>query len=186
MELAVRAAFWLTRYSALQKSSRLDTRFADQLLRDMIKSEHGIHVLYQAITDGRAGRQPSRVRADGTAERPVNGQTDIDDRWLRQSFLPQSDNDAGDIEPGALALASERNPHEVLTERILALLREAEGLEVRLQGLRTIEDPPGTALVEVEGCPGDTADDIRAALQGVSDEVVRLKTIWYQRGIGSR
>lgn len=184
-ELAVRAAFWLTRYNALQKSSRTDTRFADQLLEDIRLTEHGLLVLHRAIEDARAGQHPRQVREDGTiAEAPSGSHLLVDDAWLRRTFpVPEvegpEDNPGSEDEP-------EWDAHDELRSAIYAVRNDAQTLSAKVKALDSIlDDGQRGALVETEGVPSDVAEEIESRLDKARMRVYGLRTIWEKRNDGS-
>lgn len=173
-ELAVRGAFWLTRYSALQKSSRRDTRFAEELLEDVCTSDHGLRVLHRAITDGRAGTIPRRVREDGSILTTADGSTQpMDDGWLRETFPPRAD------EPVATGGGAEPDwtPEEELRTRIYSIRDDAEALKNKVDSLRevTVDDRP---LVDSSGIPRDVAEETAQTLRDTEGRVRELGVVW--------
>lgn len=179
-ELAVRGAFWLTRYSALQKSSRRDTRFADELLEQMWACEHGIRVLHRAIEDGRMGTVPRQVRADGSLLVTADSSNkSMDDSWLRQEFPPPAPPEEAD---GELEVPTPDNdPVLELRQRIYAVRDDAESLRQKVRSLDevTVE---GNPLVEDRGIPTDTAQEIKDSLQAVETRVTELEFMWRRTG----
>lgn len=177
-ELAVRGAFWLTRYSSLQKSSRTDTRLANEVLRELQNKEHGLRCLYQAIVDGRAGMVPRQVREDGSVVTTGTGATlDQTDRWLRETFpkVEETGGAAGGEEiPGG---EEEIAPVDVLRERIYAVRDEASTLARRVAGLSEVEEG-GQPLVERVGIPSDIVSEIASDLDQARTSVVILGAVW--------
>ena len=178
-ELAVRGAFWLTRYSSLQKSSRVDPRLADEVLREIHSSEHGLRCLYQAIVDGRAGVVPRQVRADGSIVSTATGVEPAQtDRWLRETFpkVDVSDDsaDGGDSDAGGENVVA---PIDILRDRIYGLRDEASTVARRVAGLlEVVED--GHPLVERVGIPSDVVADISSDLDKARTRVSILGDIW--------
>ncbi len=178
-ELAVRAAFWLTRFSSLQKSSRTDTRFADELLEDVSATMRGRHQLYQAILDGRTGEIPRQVREDGTLARAVTGETLVaDDRWLRTTFPAQLGET--DDEP-----EEEFTPADDLRLRTYAIRDDVATLASKIDALADVKDGDHP-LVDIVGIPDDIAADIGEHLSQSRDRVQRLGFIWQMSGGATR
>lgn len=179
-ELAVRGAFWLTRYSALQKSSRRDTRFADEVLEQMLHSPHGLHVLYQAVVDGRSGTLPRQVRDDGTIVETADGSSrPVDDQWLRITFPPpvQEPED----EPDDEVPSPENDPVTLLRQRIYGIRDDVESLERKVAALDDVE-VDGSSLVEERGIPTDTAQEIKGNLRKIDTRVTELEFTWRRSG----
>lgn len=174
-ELAVRGAFWLTRFSALQKSSRLDTRFADELLEHIYVTTHGIRVLHRAIVDGRAGVIPRQVRDDGTLVTTADGAHKlIDDRWLRQTFAvpaPIGDSKRED------ELQTQWTPEDELRQRIYGARDDAISFEAKVDALAEVK-VEGRSLVEDQGIPKDIADEMTESLRRAEDRVRELGVVW--------
>lgn len=179
-ELAVRAAFWLTRYNALQKSSRTDTRFADELLENIRQTEHGLRVLAQAILSARAGGPPQQVREEGSVAAAPDGKLlFVDDQWLRRTF-PMPDA----VESEAVGTDAEEEPtwepQDELRSRIYAIRDDSETLAAKVESLKEVEDE-GRALIETEGVPSSTADEIAQRLDDSRLRIHVLKAVWQAR-----
>ncbi len=177
-ELAVRGAFWLTRYSSLQKSSRVDPRLADEVLREIHSTEHGLRCLYQAIVDGRGGVVPRQVRADGSVVSTATGaEPEQTDRWLRETFPKADVSDDSPAGAGSEAGGEEPAPMDVLRERIYGLRDEASTVARRVAGLlEVVED--GHPLVERVGIPSDVVAEISSDLDRARTRVSILGDIW--------
>ena len=174
-ELAVRAAFWLTRYSCLQKSSRTDTRFADELLEDVSASDRGKHLLHQAIVDGRQGVIPRQVREDGSLATSVTGdELVVNDRWLRVAFPAQLVPDDGDESDG-FTVADD------LRLRTYAIRDDVVTLSSKIDALLDVKED-GQALVEVVGIPDDIATDVADHLSRARDRIQKLGFTWQMNG----
>lgn len=179
-ELAVRAAFWLTRYNALQKSSRTDTRFADELLEDLRLDPHGLRVLARAVEDARGGNPPQQVREDGTVAISPDGKALlVDDRWLRLTF-PMLEEDEPEADPDAHQDEPEWEPRDELRTRIYAIRNDAETLAAKVAALADVEDQD-QVLVSTEGIPADVAHEIQKHLDESRTKVLVLKAIWEAR-----
>lgn len=174
-ELAVRAAFWLTRYSSLQKSSRTDARFADELLRDIAAKPRGKQQFYQAVVDGRGATIPRQVREDGNVATSATGEElSVEDRWLRKTFEPQE----APIEEDA---DEDFEPNDELRSRYYAIRDDAGTLTTKIEALREVEQD-GKPLVEAVGIPQDTVEDISRSLSESRDRIQRLGVIWQMNG----
>jgi hypothetical protein len=85
-ESATPADGWVAAAWAVGNAER-DNRSPGAVLALVMSSEHGIHLLYQAIVDGREGQPPRRVDdqgnrvPDGTGVVPA-----IANAWLRDTF----------------------------------------------------------------------------------------------------
>ena len=187
-EMAVRAAFWLTRYNALQKSSRTDTRFADQLLEDVRSTQHGLRVLHRTVEDGRAGKVPRQVREDGSiAQSPDGADLLVDDTWLRRTFSAAEEVETGD-EP-----IDETEPawdaQDELRAAIYGIRDDAQTLRAKVDALDEIrENDQPDALVRSQGIPADVADDISNWLDKSRKRMFVLQAVWEARndtGLGS-
>lgn len=177
-ELAVRGAFWLTRFSSLQKSSRTDPRLANEVLKEMQAKEHGLRCLYQAIVDGRAGIVPRQVREDGSVVTTGTG-ADLQqtDRWLRETFPKAEDNGESDEDGPADPQTDEVSAVDVLRERIYSVRDEASTLARRVEGLAEVEED-GQPLVERVGIASDIVSEIASDLDQARTRVVILGSVW--------
>lgn len=177
-DLCLRAAFWLTRYAALQKSSRADRRYADQLLRDIASSEYGVYTLYQSILDGRSGTHPRRVREDGALATNSRGDhLDLDDATLRREF-PMTPDPGGPDDPDD----PDTDPQDLLDEAVRGLRQDAARLQQRVTELPAIVDADGASLVSAQGVPRDITDEMSATLESAKTSLIQYGVIWAQRG----
>jgi hypothetical protein len=183
-ELAARGAFWLTRYSCLQKSSRTDPRLANEVLRELQNKEHGLRCLYQSIVDGRVGVIPRQVREDGTVLTTAGGvEQPQTDKWLRETFpkseSPSGDDGAGDPADGGSETPDppEPDPTDVLRARIYSLRDEVSTIGRRVSDLDTIE-VDGRPLVEVVGIAADIVDEVSGTLDRARLRVSMLGETW--------
>lgn len=177
-ELAVRGAFWLTRYSSLQKSSRTDPRLANEVLREVQAKEHGLRCLYQAIVDGRAEIVPRQVREDGSVVTTGTG-ADLQqtDRWLRETF-PKAEEAKGPTGGGEVPKEEEEIAAvDVLRDRVYAVRDEAATLARRVTGLTEVEED-GQPLVERVGIASDIVTEIAQDLDQARTRVAILGAVW--------
>jgi hypothetical protein len=177
-ELAVRGAFWLTRYSALQRSSRTDQRFADQVLADMMKTEQGVQQLYQAVIDGREGVALRRVRTTGEIMTSEAGESLlVDDRRLREMFPPG-------LEPEVAPETSNDppDPHEVLLGQLYSIRDDVLSVQNKLEAVEDIQDEHGNPLARAVGCPQDQVEVTVDALDKIRTRMVQLGAIWQVTG----
>jgi hypothetical protein len=182
-ELAVRGAFWLTRYSSLQKSSRTDPRLANEVLRELQAKDHGLRALHRAVVDGRGGIIPRQVREDGSIITTAAGEEPHQtDKWLRDTFPkpePGGDgtNGAGSETEGGSSGADEPQPEDVLRDRIYSLRDQASTVALRVDDLGSVvvDDQP---LVDRVGIMVDVADDIATELDRARSRVQYLGEVW--------
>ncbi|KRF28937.1 hypothetical protein [Phycicoccus sp. Soil802] len=178
-ELAVRGAFWLTRYSALQKSSRTDTRFAEELLQDIIRTAHGARVLHQAIVDGRAAQHPRQVNEQGEiSQTPADKDMLVDDQWLRKTFVSaEPDGDGGGGEDGP---EPDWTPRDELRHRIFGIRDDSGTLLAKIEALDEITEED-QKIANVDGVPKDIADEVSLNLDRARMRIVGLGTTWAAR-----
>ncbi len=177
-ELAVRGAFWLTRFSALQRSSRTDQRFADQLLEDLMRTVQGVHQLYQAVVDGRDGEPLRRVRVSGEIMTSESGEALlVEDRRLRETFPagvePEVAPEGPDVPP---------QPHEVLLVRLYSIRDDVLSVQNKVEALEEVEDDDGNALAPAVGFSQDQVELTVEALDKVRTRMVQLGAIWQVTG----
>ncbi|MGW1447617.1 hypothetical protein ACWCO3_04910 [Micromonospora sp. NPDC002411] len=180
-ELAALAQFHLTRSGALRREAfgsggtTQDKRGPQDILRAMLEDQQGLHLLHQAIVDGRAGRAPGVVDGKG---RPVHGRVDdhgvllpdqngaeaeITDRWLRDEAFPRP----GLSRPMPAPPVSE-SPEMKLARLKTSVLRALEALEYQVESLEQHTDEDDTPFIELQGWPTEDLlqrlDDIRSRM----------------------
>ncbi|MGK5676713.1 hypothetical protein ACSNOB_28235 [Micromonospora sp. URMC 106] len=180
-ELAALAQFHLTRSGALRREAfgsggtTQDKRGPQDILRAMLEDRQGLHLLHQAIVDGRAGRAPGVVDENG---HPVHGRVDdhgvllsdpdgagaeITDRWLRDEAFPRP----GLSRPMPAPPVSE-TPEMKLARLKTAVLRSLETLEEQVESLEQHTDEDDTPLIELQGWSTEALlqrlDDIRSRM----------------------
>jgi len=180
-ELAVRGAFWLTRYSSLQKSSRTDPRLANEVLRELLAQDHGLRCLHRAVLDGRAGIIPRQVRPDGSIVTTGAGvEPPQTDRWLRETFPKAEPPDGGGEEPnggGGSGGVEGPQPEDILRDRIYSLREHAATLARRVEDLGTVVVDE-QSLVDRVGVMADVAEDIATDLDRARSRVQYLGQVW--------
>ncbi|OXM50611.1 hypothetical protein CFP71_27055 [Amycolatopsis thailandensis] len=163
-ELAALAQFHLTRSGSLRREpygsggTDADKRGPNDVLGAMVEEAQGLHLLYQAIVDGRAGRRPRVVDengrlvrghldgSDGLIEETGGDEITITNGWLRYHAFPRPGVDRPmptppENETPAMRLAR----HKTTIERQLAIL------EQEVENLEEVIDNGGTPLVELQG-----------------------------------
>ncbi|MGN9778579.1 hypothetical protein ACTMS0_22835 [Micromonospora sp. H33] len=180
-ELAALAQFHLTRSGALRREpfgsggTNLDKRGPHDILQAMLEDVHGLHLLYQAIVDGRAGRAPRIVDENGQLVHghlddndvlvpdPDGPEVEITDRWLRDDAFPR---------PG-LSRPMPTPPQSETPDMKLARLksnveRSLEALEEQVESLEQHTDDDGTPLIELQGWSTELLlqrlDDLRSRM----------------------
>lgn len=180
-ELAVRGAFWLTRYSCLQKSSRTDPRLANEVLRELQAHDRGLRCLHRAVVDGRAGVIPRQVRENGSIVTTGAGEEPPQtDKWLRDTFPKPEAPDGGGEEPGGgegPGAPEEPEPEDVLRDRIYSLREHATTLVRRVEDLGTVvvDEQP---LIDRVGIMADVAEEIASNLDRARSRVQYLGEVW--------
>ena len=175
----MRAAFWLTRYNALQKSSRTDTRFADQLLEHIRTTAAGLAQLASVISDGRIHEHPRQVRDDGTVAMAADGTPLlVSDTWLRRKF-PEPEGDDDENSDSVPPDEDPWTPVDELRSRIYAIRDDVHTLAEKVRSLDEVIDGD-SKLVVTEGVPKDIGDEIKQSLEYARDRVIVLKSIWEQ------
>ena len=148
------------------------------MLREIHSTEHGLRCLFQAIVDGRGGRVPRQVRADGSVVSTATGaEPEQTDRWLRETFPKADVSDDSSSGAGPEAGGEEVAPMDVHRERIYGLRDEASTVARRVAGLlEVVED--GHPLVERVGIPSDVVAEISSDLDRARTRVSILGDIW--------
>jgi hypothetical protein len=141
----------------------------------MTLTEHGLRALHRAIVDGRAGRQPQQINADGTLAVNANGEAigAMTNFWMRTEFRDR---------PTATT-QNEPAPtprHRYL--RAVAVFRAAvdEAVEAK-NALESVTDESGISLTDIEGIDEPTAHELRTKLGDLVDSVTVYRSTWNRR-----
>jgi hypothetical protein len=184
LELVVLAAYWLTATRALQRDTPQQKLAQSTILGFMLRSERGIHQLYQAIVDGR--HEPTNVKKAARAvfldedivknkQRPklkslAGGDYErISDDWLRREYREATT----DAPPPQDELTS----HEKLENAVHQVARLEERLQSIIGDIPNILDEHGDVLAEKAGIPHETAFRIADSLQNMASDF----RIWGKR-----
>ncbi|HEV2375962.1 MAG TPA: hypothetical protein VGS19_27815 [Streptosporangiaceae bacterium] len=186
-ELGIQGAFYLAMHGALRLSGphSPDRREPAQELRDILARPHGIHLLAQAIQDGRDGIAPRAVRADGSLiELPTRQAKPVDDPWLRETFpntpasAPAPTPPAGPDAPG---------PETAFVRAREGLRQAVEKLDTSMGDLRAPRAASGRPVVEEQGLEPDLADELVGVLQRATMTLGGYKYAYEaRRGAGAR
>jgi hypothetical protein len=157
LELAALGLFWLTVHGGLGReafgqaaNAEKDNRSPSVVLAAVVGSEHGIHVLYQAVVDGRAGIPPRRVDESGSLAPDGSGVVPaISNPWLRDTFRPKL---AG---PGPKPNTGPSGPTAVegLQRAVKSIRWKTAELVQQVADLRNLHGDGGIALVDEIGIP---------------------------------
>lgn len=181
LELGVLAAYPMVTQKVLMRDRpTTDDRSGGAVIRQMLRSEHGIRQLYQAVIDGRDGRDIRRIRPDGMIEHAAGGAPmTVTDTDLRTELFPKPAADApgggGDDDGPAGGEVPALDPMTRLTrdlQRLREITEEVGTITDRIGALRL--SPDGPLVVRDQGVPSDTAQAISATL---SRAATRL-TLW--------
>lgn len=185
-ELAVRGAYWLVGYGVLarepagQRAKELgDNRAPSTLLRILHSSEQGLHILCQAILDGRDGASPRIVDDEGVIQRDASGNNDavMTAEWLRRVFPPDTiENDESDEEEVSID-----SPTVALNQRRSAVMSATNRLQTAVAEVGSILGPANEPLVDQEGFPSRQVADIRTQLREIDDQLMVWRLVHEQR-----
>lgn len=170
VELAMAGAYWLIAGGVLKRDSRdTDNRSGIAVLKAMLSCEDGLHQLYQAIVDGRAGTgeiQEVEPGGDGAIRRdghmvPIAAT----DRGLRASYSGVR------VAPGV-------TPEDELRRAVTLLRTSLEQAGDAVTQIKDLVDANGVALfLEAAlssrdvGSVRTATDDVSAALQAWATEI---------------
>lgn len=179
IELAAAGSFYLAVHGALGRESfgqsrngERDHRSPSAVLNAVMSSPHGVHVLYQAIIDGRSGEPPKQVDASGTAAPDGTGQIPaMTNAWLRETFRARTSQSKPRPRPsGDSATAAEH-----LQQAVRSVKWRMSELAQQVSALRQIVGEGGLPLVDEVGVP-------QADVQAISDEWNRIAPQLYTWG----
>lgn len=174
-ELLARGMFWLAVRGAASMSTRggmADRRQPAQVLLRLSKSTHAMHVLYQAVVDGRAGKQPRKVESDGRLWISTGADRDeITETWLRSEVIPKEEGSLDD------EIEIETTPEEELIELEAELVTEAKQLADAFAALTGPRGSDGTPLVQTRGVALVTADSVVQRVNAVRDGILEYRTL---------
>lgn len=173
LELGMLATYWLVCKRAIRRdtSSSFDQRSGGTILRAMLESEHGLHVLRHAIVEGRLDSDVHHPIAavDGngkTIEKEGGGEIEISDRWLRETF-PESNGQKAVSPNGA---APQQTPQALLELHFRSVVRKGNEISDLVDQMSTIKDS-GVFLAKTKGLPSVTAKDLSAKLQTAANRL---------------
>ena len=165
--LLVLASYWLVKHNLIRKATRggdKDRRAVTDVLDQMIRTEQGIYLLNRVVVDGRAGRVPQAVDADGHRLRTAADEPVIaTEAWIRSTWPPATTDgdEAGADEPLPALPAT---PEAQLLQRrssAASAIRSAGKFVADLDGPRHDGAHP---LVRLQGLPPSFVDDLIAEL----------------------
>jgi hypothetical protein len=174
LELAALGVYWLCVHGGLGRESygqsgnaERDNRSPSAVLAQVMSCEHGIHVLYQAIVDGRDGQPPRRVDEqgnrvpDGTGVVPA-----VTNAWLRETFRVSKVV----TKPGSTP-TWRPTPAEQLQRSVQRIRWKADELVQQVDVLSTIHGEGGIPLVNEVGIP---MQDVMAITEALNLAVPQL------------
>ncbi|GMU09073.1 hypothetical protein [Corallococcus caeni] len=179
-ELGFLGGYWLVSLDALRRDNRqeilskdgktvetIDARSGAQVVKQMLTTEEGIHQLYQAIVDGRAGRDHVQaVNMSGQLSLDKTGAlVEVKDEQLRNRFRPQV------ISKDNLPIRKMVTPADQLAAAAEGMLVAARDLRDRRDRAKTIVDADRVPLVLNEGLDAFMADKIEDILREVAKDV---------------
>jgi hypothetical protein len=174
--LALYGGYWLVKNGSLLSTTGggfgTDTRGPGGLVEAMMATTHGIHQLYQAVVDGRAGREPSVVDAEGLVQRDARGVMTVRDKDVRMTW-PKSAGPA----PNPAGAPAE-TPVQQLANAKTAIRDAAESVETLVGSLREITDGSNTPVVVERGLSDAYVVPIVDRLNGVVRVLGHYQMIW--------
>jgi hypothetical protein len=145
----------------------------DRVLSVLVRTEHGLHILYEALTALREGRSPERVTETGEVDLTADSDWTTNDDWLRdQVFPPEPQRPIEPIdEEAASPPEAQLDNAKAVVVGLVNGLREAMR-EVRLvEGDRLAEDDSSPRpLVRERGWPPAEANEL---IRQLEDDVIR-------------
>jgi hypothetical protein len=183
--LGAQGAFWM----AVQRILREARFFASETVRDsrqpqrvvdeLVRTEWGVHTLYQAVVDGRDGQPIARVEKDGRRAKAVTGGVlTLSHEGLRTDVAPPA-GPADTRTPSSNAVPA--LPTRMLLARRDEFRKALDRLEDAHAQLRDVSDTDGGPLVEVEGLPPDISTDMRNRLDDIRTSLALYAKVWEQR-----
>jgi hypothetical protein len=182
LELTALGVFWLGVYGGLGRESygqsgntEPDNRSPNAVLALVMSREHGIHVLYQAIVDGRADQPPRRVDEQGNLAPDGTGMVPaVTNAWLRETFRVKP----ATTKPGSNPNWGRPTPAEQLQRSVQSIRWKASDLAQQVAALRDIHGDGGVPLVDEVGIP---MRDVRAITEEFNIAVA--EPLWGYGGI---
>lgn len=180
--LAVKGGFWLAVHRVLREAhffaerDQRDGRSPQKILEALVRSPHGIHVLYRAIVDGRDGQPPVSVDENGKRRQASSGKLiAMSSTWLRQDVVPargRSKPEGPEADPF---------PTRQLLQRVQRLRNAVDALADEHRQLRAVTDASGTPLVDQEGISTGTVTQMRDSLDALDRKLVVYEDIWTRK-----
>jgi hypothetical protein len=172
-ELAVLGAFYLAQYRVLHRVDRVvdvDNRDAGPILRAVMRSAQGLHVLARAIVDGRQGRRPTEVDSEAQLVRTESGQN----RSMDEGFLARTFPEAA---ARAMPERPPSQPETELTDLVDEVVSRVDQLVAALESLASVPGQYGRPLVHTVGIPYESAERLLGQLARVSRTLQRYGVI---------
>jgi hypothetical protein len=191
LRIMAQGAYWLGVQRVLREARFFDTdkdlrdgRSPQRVLNDLMRTSHGIQVLYRALVDGRDLMTIVRVDKDGTRQKNLSGKVlEADHKWLRGNVAPQQ---VGPVVTPAGVGAGESDggpplPDRQLLTRLGELKRAVDHLEDAHTQLHNVKDASGKILVDHDGIAQDTVDDLRDRLETLRTQLAMYGMVWTNR-----
>jgi hypothetical protein len=189
-ELALLAAYHLTRYRVLRRPDRQylgDIREPDVILKKMATSRHGVLTLYQALIDGRSGIEPRTVDEAGVPVLDATNQAvTMTAKWLRGDLVPEpggwQDEDGVTYEP----ITFDETPETVMAKHRANFARHLDSLEQDIDALRAVTGEDGGSAVDEHGWPAAEADEHLRRLEQIKERLYGWKMQWNIKNTAER
>jgi hypothetical protein len=157
LELAVLGSYWLGVHGGLGRESfgqssggERDHRSPSAVLNTVMSSPRGIHLLYQAVVDGRGGEPPTRVDENGEVAPDGTGQVPtVTNAWLRETFP----TNVAKPKTGPPPASNGTTSAEHLQQAVRNVRWRMSELAQQVEGLRNIVGGGGVPLVDEGGIP---------------------------------
>jgi hypothetical protein len=160
------------------KATDEDKRQPSVVLRELLRSEHGLRQLHRAILDGRAGVSIRLISPEGKVKRDARlAEMVLSNEELRNIAKPKSNTvgvDAGKA-GGTMAQSSEAEARKTASERVMNRVAKVLGLAGEVEGLvreiGEVRDVSGGSYIVRRGLHPAYVGDITAKLRAAADKM---------------
>lgn len=135
----------------------------------MMASPYGLAILRQAVEDGRAGRAPRAIRADGSVATNATGEEIlVTTEWLKEAFPLKRHSDPGPDRP-------------TYSQAVLGVRNAINDLTSSVRSLTAVRGPGGERLAHTLGIKPSVVEEMRRELGWVTDELGFCGRVWQER-----
>jgi hypothetical protein len=192
-ELALLAGYWLVSgnllrplfYHQLLSTQKADRRSPQAILYGMLETRRGIEQLYRVVDDARDGRTPRAVDDAGQVIPATHG---IGPQQLTNDFLRvqivavEQEVDGTNDQPTPIG----ESPATVLTRAQFKFQKDVRSMSESLNELRSIRGGSDRPLIEQEGWPQETAEEIVRDLDVIRTTILQWQIVgrlWREQSV---